>query len=834
MIPQHFYYSEENIFCDRMPDIIFVFPPEATESSFIYYLGAGYIRAYLKEHGIECEQFTTSKRMTVPDIVNTIMELNPSVVGFTCYDTNYAFVRILAKALKKKQSDIIILMGGPTATFSTETAMNHTPEIDIGVRGEGEHTMLELVQNQFNNLHNIKGITFRSDNSLISTPDRQLISSGKKGAELDILPSPYLTGLIPPDGRAGVITSRGCVYHCTYCNFSTMFNHTIRYHSVERVIKEFKLIADNWNPSQKSELFIINDDTFTLDVDRAKKICQRIIDEDIDLPFFFETRADVCDRELVQLMAEAGIRHVSYGLESASLHVLKTIQKAPGREEAFLEQVKKAVQWSKDAGLKTSVSCMFGLPGEGIKEAQETVDFVEELDVDEYAHNILFLCAGTKLFDTCREYGMDVTHSPWYLPYFTKHPYDVNKAPYLHNAHIIGQIKGWERIYWDLISYISARNTEYYHYLVLKKMPDNPEVYNWIKQIGVLPLYAVDMTLDVNEKRAINHCKTFVENDVPVGSYCLVGNETENEKENEKEKKQEKKDKKNNFIPYFIKISTRMNLRIPVPQIPFNKHTGENTLLSLDTPKDVKSLAKFLKAHENDGIVTFSMDELGRSTVVTGCKWRGTVCPALNGGILVLDGSTVLSCPAGGPIGKAGDTIPDLRKKTQNILSEKEKTRNCQECSVYNECSRCLYPQPFSDEEFCALKQKYSKISRLITVLEWARQFSPDENEVIQFSIGNTPLFYHGKLTPGNGPAIKDTVRLVSLGGNPSALFADTLEGFSLGSDLAVILEGFKFKADKKAIIDFLCNHANITQKEAEKAVSDALSIFKKVGFLED
>ncbi|MGD2250628.1 MAG: radical SAM protein [Candidatus Methanofastidiosia archaeon] len=797
-----------------MPDIVFVFPPEATESSFIYYLGAGYIRAYLKKHTIETAQFTTLKRMTVPDIVKGIMELTPKVVGFTCYDTNYALVRILAKVLKKTQSDITIVMGGPTATFSAETAMNHTPEIDISVKGEGEKTMLELAQKQFTDLDNIKGITFRSGDHLVSTPERQLISSGKKGAELDILPSPYLTGIIPPDGKAGVITSRGCVYHCTYCNFSAMFNHTIRYHSVDRVIDEFKLIAKNWNPLSKSELFIINDDTFTLNVDRAKEICQRIIDEDIDLPFFFETRADLCDKELVNLMAKAGIHQVSYGLESASLTVLKTIQKAPGKEKAFLNQVESAVKWSKSAGLKTSVSCMFGLPGEGISEAKETVDFVETLGVDEYAHNILFLCAGTTLFDTCKEYGMDVTHSPWYLPYFTKHPYDVKKAPYLDNAHIIGQMKGWEHVYWDLVSYNCARNTEYYHYMVLKEMPDN-NVYPWLTKYGVVPLYVVDVTQNVTKERAVNHCETLIKNDVPVGSYCLVQNGSTD----------------TNTIPCFIKISTRMDLHIPAPETPFNVYTGGDCLISLDSVKDVESLAQFLESHECNGIVTFSMNELGRSTIISGCKWRSTVCPALNGGILVLDGNTVLSCYTGGPIGNVGDDITNIREKAQKILKEKEETRRCHACPVYTECSRCLYPAPFSDAEFCTLKQKYPDISQLITVLEWARQFSPGDHDVIQFSTG-APLFYHGDLTPGQAPGIKDTVHLASVEGNPSAFFADTLEGFSLGSELAVILEGFQLGVDKKAVVKYLYKTTGATKKEAEKAISDAIAIFEKVGFL--
>ena len=119
-------------------------------------------------------------------MVTRTLEYNADVIGFTCYDANYPYVRLLARYLKKKNQHLTIILGGPTATFSPHVIMAHTPEIDLCIRGEGEQTTLELMQKEFKDLEGTKGITFRSHNEIISTPNRPLISSGVTGKELDI------------------------------------------------------------------------------------------------------------------------------------------------------------------------------------------------------------------------------------------------------------------------------------------------------------------------------------------------------------------------------------------------------------------------------------------------------------------------------------------------------------------------------------------------------------------------------------------------------------------------------------------------------------------------
>lgn len=817
--------------------MLFVFPPAPTEDTFNFHLGAGYVQAFLQHHGVTTDQITTSKKNTVPEIVEKIFQYNPDVIGFTCYDWNYYYVRLLVRALKKKDNPKIVV-GGPTATFSAEKILAHTPEIDICVRGEGESPTLKLLQTQFNNIHTIKGISFCSNGTIVSTPPHPLISSRKKGEELDVIPSPYLTDIIPPDKNTGILTSRGCVYSCTYCNFSAMFNHTVRYHSIDRVIQELKYIQNHWNTPR---FLTINDDTFTLDVNRAKKICTRIIEEDIDIPLQVETRPDTCDEELIQLLKKAGVIQISLGLESACPSVLQKAKKAPGKEKKFLRKVKLCTQWAKNNDMTVWVSAIFGLPGENMKDAQKTLDFIKELPVDGYIHNVLSVYEGTELFSSRDTYQLYVEHSPFFLPYVTEHSYDVSKIPWLPCSQIDRQIATWKRKYSNIISYNVEDNT--YQNLVLKKIPDTHTLYNWLKRVCVLPVTILDMTQNLSRSKAVSHLKALINHEVPVGSYLMWLNHPE---------------------PVVVKYSTIMDLEIPVKEIPFrvkdhddtnihrntktnaqtktntNMNTNMNTstiprnAYTITNAEDIKGLTTFVNSHQENGILTLSSDIIS-GTIKTACRWGESVCPAISGGILVINGESVLSCVHGGCIGKIGDDIAVLKKNLQNIKEKREKERECQRCPVKDTCSHCLFPHPFTDDEFCTLKREHINTAKVITLMKLVKYFP--KKRISMRLLNGSPLFYKGrtadeKLTDEtiNGTYHLGTYQLISVDGT-AYVFTKDFNLYSLGEEAAIILEAFQIGVHYKDLVTYLCKYAQISQKEAVKAISDTKSLAESLKF---
>ncbi|MBU6998444.1 MAG: B12-binding domain-containing radical SAM protein [Theionarchaea archaeon] len=737
------------------------------------------MRSYLQHHNIPTEQYITSRRMTIPHVIEDILNRDPGIVGFTCYDANYPYVRLLARYLKRKNPDLIIALGGPTPTFSAPLIMDHTPEIDICIQGEGEETALNLVRTHREDLHSIEGITFRHSRELITTDPRPLLSSRIKGRELDIIPSPYLTGTVPPDGTTGLLTGRGCVYPCTYCNFSAMFNHTIRYHSVSRVIKELETIAHNYDPSIKDRI-MINDDIFSLNLERAKRICQAIIDRGINIPLSLETRADNCDRELIQLMKEAGITMINFGLESASPHVLKIVKKAKD-EQKFLGQVKTAVTWAKEAGIKTTVSTIFGLPGEGLKEADETLQFVRDLDVHEYYHNVLFLFPGTELFSTCTQYGLDIVHSPFFLPYVTKYAYDVKKVTPLPNAGLQKQILMWKKTYADLLSYGVSRN-EPFTYLVIQDMPDITEITQWLHELCGFHLSIVDMThpaRDVVESRI----QLLLEGGVPIGFYSVVeGDVAEGQ----------------------LTLYSHVELHTAAPEIPFSEwNPGTDELVTLEKEIDIRTLGDLITAHVNNGILTYRGDELPK-LIVDACTWGNTLCPSMERGFLVIEGTAVKSCFHGVCIGRVGEDITILRNAVSSLIRRREEERGCDMCAVRRECSHCISPRGYTDEEFCTLKREYPYLSRVIPLLEWVYTYGGKSNLEMQVRLDEKapPLFYTGELKTGDALPGVTQVTLFSYGQTPYVFTGE--KSLSLDRVKAAILEACQLRVGREYLLSYL------------------------------
>lgn len=364
--------------------ILFLYPPAGKQKEWELSLGLNYIEAYLKENGILAEQILPKGHITIDKLIELLVLKKPDILGFSCYDTNYYYVKLLAEGIKTIMPDVLIVVGGPTATFSWSTIMNDCLEIDICSIGEGEITTLEIIKEYYNGKKwgQIKGIVYRVGGQLVQTEPRPLVDN------IDIFPSPYLSNIsVELNERIVVLTSRGCIYNCTYCNCTIMCDKRVRFHSVERVMSELEYLSKKIGDKRK--IVLIGDDAFTLNVERAKIICKEIIRRNIKLKLACETRADRVDSELFQLLKKAGFDKIDFGLESSTPRVLREIKKVfyPQTdttfqsEKRFLDSIKEAVGTCKTIGLNPMVNIISGLPTETIEEAQDTIRYVKSLKI---------------------------------------------------------------------------------------------------------------------------------------------------------------------------------------------------------------------------------------------------------------------------------------------------------------------------------------------------------------------------------------------------------------------------------------------------------------------
>ncbi len=340
--------------------------------------GLGIIAQVLENEGHQVEVLdVNAERLSRPEVCNRISELDYDVVGIGGIITVYKYLKWIIPKLKEYSPHSKIIVGGGVATESPALLLSKTPA-DVAVVGEGEITMKELVS-AFENetgLKEIKGIFYREGGEIIQNPPRPLIT------DLDKLPFPAwhlfpmdvyshnveLAALIGKKSEMSVITSRGCPFNCSYCFH--MFGRGARARSVDNILQEIKELQKRY----EVESILFDDETFTISRNRVMEFCNKLLQENIKIPWSCFARVDLVDREMLERMKEAGCYWVGYGIESGSQRILDRMNKG-----VTVKQAKKAIHLTKEVGLICGTTFMLGYPGENSETITETINFCKEL-----------------------------------------------------------------------------------------------------------------------------------------------------------------------------------------------------------------------------------------------------------------------------------------------------------------------------------------------------------------------------------------------------------------------------------------------------------------------
>lgn len=174
---------------------------------------------------------------------------------------------------------------------------------------------------------------------------------------------------------ATVLTEYGCPFKCSFCIMSTLGS---RHRNVENVIEEFKTLKK----LGKKEIFIF-DQTFGINKKRGLELCRRMKEEEFDFGWVCYSRVDVVTEELLKAMKDAGCHTVMFGVESASEEILRKYQK--GYTKA---QIREAFGLCKRYNIRTVATFVIGLPEETEETANETIEFLKEIDCDFASFNV--------------------------------------------------------------------------------------------------------------------------------------------------------------------------------------------------------------------------------------------------------------------------------------------------------------------------------------------------------------------------------------------------------------------------------------------------------------
>jgi anaerobic magnesium-protoporphyrin IX monomethyl ester cyclase len=358
-------------------------------------LGLALVAAILEKNGYRAIVIDANALALKPEGIIPLAA-GADVIGLTAMTPTITTALEIARLFKRAAPSRTIVMGGAHATLLPEETMRAAPEIDYIVRGEGDLTSIELLQalQEKRPVENIAGLSYRKGDNIVHTADRPPL------LELDPLPFPAYQLLPwrryrphPPHGRslpfAAVVTSRGCPYRCAYCS-KPVFGKKFRAQSAGRVVSEMAYLKERLGVKEVA----FYDDSFTLDKKRVHELADAILVAGMKLAWSCETRVNLVDRELLRRMKQAGCYSVSYGIESASPEIIKTLCK-----DTTFEQVEEAVAASREAGLQVVGYFMLGSPGETLETIRQTIDFAIKLKVNFAQFSLTTPFPGTELYD---------------------------------------------------------------------------------------------------------------------------------------------------------------------------------------------------------------------------------------------------------------------------------------------------------------------------------------------------------------------------------------------------------------------------------------------------
>jgi len=368
-------------------------------------LAAAFLTAYLSGRPDPKPEVvvSSSERFTGDDqdlLCLEILSAAPDLVAFPVYLWNRRECCSLAQRLRREKPGLLLLAGGPEATADPARLLAEAP-FDLLASGEGELTLAELTERLAlgRALDDLPGTARLIDGSLKLIPRPPI-------ADLSILPSPYLSGLLDRHMAQGMVwqLSRGCSFACDFC-YDGMGDRRVRRFPLKRLKAELDYLAAHgaW------QIFAL-DSTFNTDRERAKTLLRLIRDKAPDIHFHFEVRHELLDREQAELFASLTCS-LQIGLQSADPAVAGGVGRKFDREEFAAK-----VMLLNESGATFGFDLIYGLPGDSLNTFREGLDFALSLYPNHLDIFPLSVLPGTRLASRATEQGLlSLTEPPYTL-----------------------------------------------------------------------------------------------------------------------------------------------------------------------------------------------------------------------------------------------------------------------------------------------------------------------------------------------------------------------------------------------------------------------------------
>jgi anaerobic magnesium-protoporphyrin IX monomethyl ester cyclase len=366
----------------------------------------------------------------------------------------------MAALVRKLDPEKPIVWGGIHATILPEQTLADQ-RVDIVVAGEGEEVVVELADclASHGDLSTVKGIYFHDEKG-------KVVFTGKRPF-LDMntvrMPSWHLVD-VSKYSEIGVQTARGCPFRCRFC-FNHLYNGSKwRAKDTDLVIDELRVLKERYNVNH----VVFYDDNFFSNMKRVRSLCEKIVENNLDIRWSTTCRADILarrvDAEFANLIKKAGVHILFVGSESGSQRILTEVI----NKQITTDDIIGMAKTTRKHQLRVHTSFMSGFPRETEEERQQTfslMDQIKKINPDIYITAICIYTPypGNPLYDEIVSgWSFQPPHSleGWagltffncQLPWLT-----VKDRSMLENLAFISRFVFWSRE-------IKERYIKFYHY----------------------------------------------------------------------------------------------------------------------------------------------------------------------------------------------------------------------------------------------------------------------------------------------------------------------------------------------------------------------------------
>jgi anaerobic magnesium-protoporphyrin IX monomethyl ester cyclase len=359
-------------------------------------LGILYISAWLEKHGYENRVFD-STFSSFDLLCAALLEDRPDAVGiYTNLMTKLNVLRIIQYIKSREElRHTRIVLGGPEVRNHVDNFLQHGA--DFIVLGEGEQTMLELVQwidkKTGKEISEIEGLAYINAGGVHINRERaklrdlsELPLPNRKRVDLQL----YFDAWKNRHGvsAASVSTMRGCPYSCKWCS-RAVYGQSYRRRSPSQVADELQWISSNY----KVDSIWFVDDVFTISHKWLDEFAEEVRRRNVVTPYECITRADRMNESVIKKLKESGCFRVWIGAESGSQKVIDLMDR-----RVEVEQVQKMINLSQQHGIQAGTFIMVGYPGETREDIYATVQHLKKADPDLFTITVAYPIKGTPLY----------------------------------------------------------------------------------------------------------------------------------------------------------------------------------------------------------------------------------------------------------------------------------------------------------------------------------------------------------------------------------------------------------------------------------------------------